>query len=252
MKKLALFVSIAVLTGCNAAKQVGSGSTPTHDFSGSWEVVATSTINSGVISYVEFNATQSANNLTAPVQEFILGTSAGVRGNCFAVAPGNPQGDVSATINGSSITGTFSEIGPQGSASFSIQAPLTSDTSFSGNFSGTKNSPGCVDSGTFVATKATPLSGSYGGMLTYPDGTQEMMSLTATEDSAYDLTVYGAATGGSENGPIALSGTVTGNLARLHSTTVPLFSGFAWWDVAAQKLDIVDDNGYEYGFLVRQ
>jgi hypothetical protein len=110
-----------------------------------------------------------------------------------------------------------------------------------------------VDAGTFVATKALPLSGTYSGQLTFPDGSLETMNLTTTEDSTFKITVTGTATGGSQDGPIALAGTVTGNLARLQSSTTGLvFSGFALWNAANQKLYVVDDNDYLYGTLSRQ
>lgn len=277
MKKLALFVSLAalltVMVGCNALNNAlkkagnGNGNSTSYDLSGSWEVVATSTQNQGVVSYVEFNATQQGNgNITAPAQEFIFGTPATVLGNCFGVIPGNPQGNVSATVDNSSsnITGTFTETSPQGgSASFSIQAPLASNTTFSGNFIGaTGNSTACADAGTFVATKTASLSGTYSGQLTYPDGSQETVSVTMTEDPSYNVTVTGTATGGMQDGPINLTGTVTGNLAVLSGTSKsgqPL-TLFAWWDVNLPRsggaslvtLEIVDNTGYQYGALARQ
>jgi hypothetical protein len=257
MKKLALFVSlavVAVLCGCNAAKKIGT-TPPAFDLTGSWEVIATSTMNSGSVGYVEFNAAQNGNNLTAAVQEFFTNTGAVTFANCLGATPGNPQGNITATVDSSSINGSFTETGPGGSsASFSIQAPLASASSFSGNYTGTANASGCVDAGTFVATKAKPLSGTYSGQLTFPNGSLETMSLTATEDSSFNITVTGAATGGSADGPIALTGTVTGNLARLQSSSTAslVFSGFALWNPANQKLYIVDDNDYLYGTLSRQ
>jgi hypothetical protein len=274
MKKLALFVSLAalltVMVGCSAlnnALKKANGNSTSYDLSGSWEIVATSTENPGVLSVVEFNATQQGNgNITAPVQEFIFGTPATVLGNCFGVIPGNPQGNVTATVenSNSNITGTFTETSPQGgSASFSIQAPLASNTTFSGNFIGaTGNSTACADAGTFVATQTASLSGTYSGQLTYPDGSQETVSVTMTEDPAYNVTVTGTATGGMQDGPINLTGTVTGNLAVLSGTSKsgqPL-TLFAWWDVNLPRsggaslvtLEIVDNTGYQYGALARQ
>lgn len=105
MKKFALFVSLAavltVMVGCSAlnnALKKAHGNSTNYDLSGSWEIIATSTENPGVLSVVEFNATQQGNgNISAPVQEFIFGTPATVLGNCFGVIPGNPQGNVTAT-----------------------------------------------------------------------------------------------------------------------------------------------------------
>src|ERR1700757_5293389 len=137
MKKLELFVSLAVLLGCNAMKQAGSDSTkPAYDLSGSWEVVATSAQNPGVVSYVEFNATQQSDgSISAPVQEFILvNKSANALANCLGVAPGSPQGNITATVGTDNIQGTFTETGPTGSATFSINAPLSSATTFSGSY----------------------------------------------------------------------------------------------------------------------
>jgi hypothetical protein len=268
MKKLGLFVSLAVLltimVGCSALdklnKNKNGGGTP-FNLTGSWEVVATSTANPGVVGYVEFNAAQdSSGNISAPTQEFSLtNSSASTFGNCLGAAPGNQgNGNVTATVGVDNIQGNYTETGPGGSATFDINTSLTSATTFSGNYApidpnGTMPSS-CSDVGTYVATKTAPFSGHYSGMLTYPDGTQEMMNLTATQDSAYNLTVTGTATGGSKNGPIALGGTVTGNLAQLHSSTTvgPVFSGFAWWGAVHQKLNIVDDSGYVYGSLSRQ
>jgi hypothetical protein len=275
MKKLGLFVSLAalltVMVGCsalnNALKKANGGNSTSYDLSGSWEIVATSTQNPGVISVVEFNATQQGNgNITAPVQEFIFGTPATVLGNCFGVIPGNPQGSVTATVDNSksNITGTFIETSPQGSsASFSIQAPLASNTTFSGNFTGATGNPtACADAGTFVATQTASLSGNYSGQLTYPDGSVETVSTTMTEDAAYNVTVTGTATGGMQDGALNFSGNVVGNLAVLHGTSKngsPL-TLFAWWNVNAPRsggaslvtLEIVDNTGYQYGALARQ
>lgn len=184
MKKVALFVSLAVLltvmVGCSALDKLNkSKNTTSFDLTGSWEVVATSTQTPGVVSYVEFNATQDSNgNISAPVQEFILGTSATNYANCLGVTPGNPQGNVTATVGSDNIQGTFTETSStQGSASFSINAPLSSATTFSGNYTpGNGAPPECVDIGTFVATKTSSLSGNYSGQLTYPDGSVETVS----------------------------------------------------------------------------
>jgi hypothetical protein len=273
MKQLGLLVSLAVvltiMVGCSALDKLkgkNSGGT-TYDLTGSWEVVATSTENPGVISIVEFNAKQESNgDISAPVQEFIFGTSATVLGNCLGVIPGNPQGNLTATEDNSSITnitGNFTETGPGGSASFSVQAPLTSATTFSGNFVGAASNPAaCKDGGTFVATQTSPLSGSYSGQLTYPDGSHETVSVTMTQDSTYNITVTGSATGGMQDGPINLTGKVTGNLAVLNGADKngqPVIL-FAWWNGAgltgnggtqAPNLAIVDNTGYPYGTLAR-
>jgi hypothetical protein len=273
MKKVTLFVSLAVvltvMVGCSALdklKNGGSGSGAPFDLTGSWEVIATSTENPGVISVVEFNVAQGQGTISAPAQEFIFGTSATVLGNCFGVIPGNPQGSVNAQEDNSSITnitGTFTETGPQGSASFSIQAPLNSATTFSGNFIGAASNPAaCKDAGTFVATQTSPLSGNYSGQLTYPDGSHETVSVTMTQDTLYNVAVTGTATGGMQDGAINLTGKVTGNLAVLNGTSKsgqPLIL-FAWWNAAgltgnggtqSPNLAIVDNTGYPYGTLAR-
>jgi hypothetical protein len=256
VKNLALLVclfAVAVLElGCNAMKQAGDSTKPAFDLSGSWEVVATSTMNPGIVSYVEYNATQQGSTVSAPVQEFIVGASVSSLANCLGITPGHPQGNFTATVGSDNIQGTYTETSPTGgSASFTINAPLTSTTTFAGNYTPANGlPPGCVDLGTYVATKTAPLSGTYSGPLTYPDGSRETMSLTATEDSGY-MTVTGTAAGGQSDGPINLTGNVIGNLAELHSTTPPL-NLFAWWNVASHKLYIVNDTGYAYGSLTRQ
>lgn len=265
MKRVVLFVSLvallAVLVGCNALQkainQLSGNSLP--DLSGSWEIVATSTSNPGVVSYVEFNGAQQGNgNINAAAQEFILSNgAASALGNCLGVVPGNPQGNITATVATDNIQGTFTETSPsQGSASFSINAPLSGNTSFSGNYAPVGDVPAaCSDMGTYVATMTSPLNGTYSGTLTYPDGTQEMMNLTATQDSAYNLTVTGNASGGSKDGAISLSGTVTGNLAQLSGTTSASsrpVTVFAWWNAVKQRLYVMDNNNYSYGSLARQ
>ena len=100
MKKVVLLVSIVGLVGCSALKKAMNPNPSGPNLSGSWEVVATSTQNQGVVSYVEFNATQdSSGNISAPAQEFIFGTTVPVMGNCFGVIPGNPQGNINATVD---------------------------------------------------------------------------------------------------------------------------------------------------------
>lgn len=273
MKKLGLFVSLAVvltiMVGCSALdklnKNKNGGGTPAFDLAGSWEVVASSTSNPGVISIVEFNVPQGSNgNISVPAQEFIFGTSATVLGNCLGVIPGNPQGRVVATVGSDNIQGSFTETDPTGdTAGFIINAPLTSATTFSGTYAPSGSvPPNCSDSGNYVATKTTSLSGSYSGQLTYPDGSHETVSVTMTQDAAYNVTVSGTATGGMQDGPINLTGSVTGNLAVLNGTSK---SGqslilFAWWDANIPRsggaslvsLEIVDNTGYQYGALARQ
>ena len=272
MKKLGLYVSLAVsliLCGCSALDKLknGGGDKPAFDLASPWEVVATSTSNPGVISIVEFNVPQGTNgNISVPAQEGVWNTSATVLGNCFGVVPGNPQGQVVATVGVDNIEGTFTETGPQGSATFSINAPLASATTFSGNYAPSANTgvypSDCVDVGSYVATKTSSLSGNYAGPLTFPDGSHESVTVTMTEDSAYKVTVTGTATGGMQDGPISLTGTVTGNLAVLHGTDKsgnPL-TLFAWWDAnyprsggaSVAGLEIIDNTGYEYGRMARQ
>jgi hypothetical protein len=262
MKKVALFVSLAVvliiMVGCSALDKLKNGDStkPAFDLSGSWEVVATSTANPGIVGYVEFNAVQQGNgNISAPIQEFIFGPGITTRTNCMGVTLGNSQGNISATVGVDNIQGTYTETGPLGSAPFSINAPLSSATTFSGSYNpmnGTGTLPSeCIDLGTYVATKTSPLSGTYTGQLTYPDGSVETMSLTATQDSAYNVTITGSASGGNSDGPINLTGKVMGNLAEVNNSanTLPLV---AWWDSANHKLRVIDNNSYFYGSLDRQ
>jgi hypothetical protein len=274
MKKVALFVSLAavltIMVGCSALDKLnkdknGGATPPAFDLAGSWEVVATSTSNPGVVSIVEFNVPQGTNgNISVPAQEGIWNTSATVLGNCLGVIPGNPQGRVVATVGSDNIQGTFTETDPAGdTATFVINAPLSSATTFSGTYGPSGPMPaGCSDIGNYVATKTSSLSGNYAGPLTYPDGSHETVNVTMTEDSAYNVTVTGTATGGMQDGPINLTGTVTGNLAVLHGTDKsgnPL-TLFAWWDANYARsggaslvtLQIIDNTGYEYGALPRQ
>lgn len=230
-----------------------------------FRLIASSTSNPGVISIVEFNVPQGTNgNISVPAQEFIFGTPATVLGNCLGVIPGNPQGSVVATVGSDNIQGSFTETDPAGdTATFVINAPLTSATTFSGTYgpSGTPP-PNCSDIGNYVATKTASLSGSYSGQLTYPDGSHETVSVTMTQDAAYNVTVTGTATGGMQDGSINMTGTVTGNLAVLNGTTKsgqPLIL-FAWWDANYPRsggaspvtLEVVDNAGYPYGNLARQ
>lgn len=278
MKKLALYVSLAavltIMVGCSAIDKLKNGDNnntpPAFDPAGSWEVIATSTAiaaSPNQFSIVEFNVPKGTNgNISVPVQEGIWNTNATVLGNCLGVIPGNPQGKLVATIASDNIQGSFTETDPAGdTATFVINAPLTSgnSTSFSGTYASSGNMPaGCDDVGNYVATRTSSLSGTYAGPLTYPDGSHETVSVTMTEDSAYNVTVTGTATGGMQDGPINLTGTVTGNLAVLHGTDKsgnPL-TLFAWWDAnyahsggaTLATLQIIDNTGYEYGALPRQ
>jgi hypothetical protein len=255
VKQVALFVSLAVLLGCNAAKQVGSDPIkPAVDLSGRWEVVATSTMIPGTVSYVEFNATQDGNNFSSTdVQEFIMTDPDTYYSNCVGQPIGSPQGNLHASMSGSTISGSFSENSPHGGAIFNFTGKMTSDVSFSGTFTAVgSNTGGCVDAGSFVAIKTAPLSGAYSGLLDYPDGIPRTINLTAAEDSANNLTVTGTA----ENGavptiPIKLTGRVVGNLVELNGAGNVLVM-FAWWDAAGQRLWIVGSSGYFYGTLDRQ
>ena len=80
------------------------------------------------------------------------------------------------------------------------------------------------------------------------------MNLTLSEDTSYNITVVGSASGGPDDSPISLNGTVTGNLAVLTGTqnNGQQLSLFAWWHADKSKLEVVDQNGYPYGALARK
>jgi hypothetical protein len=224
--KLVVLLAILtiVLAGCGGNSGTVSNPTPTptpsaENLTGDWEVSATSTAGTALpLTFVETNLTQASGSTSfasAANQTAIFSTNSSVTlaliGGC-GTNNGTAQ-SVQGSISGSAISGTFTE---QSGATFSFTGTLNAaQNSFTGTYSGT--SAGCSDSGTFVATVASPLSGSYSGSLVFSDGTTNTLSLSVTANSSNTVSATGTITG-PDGGTVNVSGTVVGDVAVAQGT----------------------------------
>jgi hypothetical protein len=223
---LLLVFAIAGCGGGTGATTQSSGGTPTPtpaptaNVNGDWEVAATSTQSPAPalpLTFVETNFTQASGSTSfssVTNQTAIFSTNNSVTlalvGTCTGAIP-----SVSGTVNGSSISGTFSE----GSEIVSFTGTLNSaGTSFTGTYQTQTVGSGCTsDQGTFVANQATSLSGSYSGSLTFSDLTVNTLALTVTTGNSNAVNAIGTITG-PDAGTVTVNGTVIGNVANVTGT----------------------------------
>ena len=261
-----LFVLLLVLAiggcggGTGTTTQSSGGTptptpTPTANVQGSWEVAATSSQPSALpLTFVETNLTQaSGSNSFSSVSNHtaIFSTNTSVTLAVIGSCTGSITQAVSGTINGTSISGTFTE---GSGAVFAFTGTLNAaGTSFNGTYSTQTATANCTDQGTFVATKASPLSGTYGpGALTFSDGTINTLTITINAQSDNTVTATGTITG-PDAGTVSVGGTVIGDVADVTGTETPGGAIHIYGWLHNGNLYIADVNAsLILGFLTKQ
>jgi hypothetical protein len=257
-----LFVSLLALAiaGCGGGAGTttqSSGATPTQtaNIQGSWEVAATSSQPSIALplTFVETNLTQaSGSNSFSSVssQTTIFSTNTSVTLAVIGSCTGSVTQSVSGTINGTSISGTFTE---GSGAVFAFTGTLNAaGTSFNGTYNTETATANCTDQGTFVATKASPLSGTYAGTLEFSDGTINTLTLTVNSQSNNTVTATGTISG-PDAGTISVGGTVLGDVADVTGIETPGGAIHIYGWLHNGNLYIADVNAsLILGFLTKQ
>lgn len=229
--------------------------TPTANIQGSWEVAATSSQPSIALplTFVETNLTQASGSSSfssVSNQTAIFSTNTSVTLALIGSCTGSITQSVSGTINGTSISGTFTE---GSGAVFAFTGTLNAaGTSFNGTYNTQTATANCTDQGTFVATKASPLSGTYAGTLTFSDGTINTLTITVNTQSNNTVTATGTITG-PDAGTISVSGTVIGDVADVIGTETPGGAIHIYGWLHNGNLYIADVNAsLILGFLTKQ
>lgn len=230
--------------------------TPTANLQGAWEVAATSSQPSMALplTFVETNLTQaSGSNSFSSVsnQTAIFSTNTSVTLAVIGSCTGSKTQSVSGVINGTSISGTFTE---GSGAVFAFTGTLNAaGTSFNGTYNTQTATANCIDQGTFVATKASPLSGTYGpGALTFSDGTVNTLTITVNAQTNNTVTATGTITG-PDAGTVSVSGTVVGDVADVSGTETPGGAIHIYGWLHNGNLYIADVNAsLILGFLTKQ
>lgn len=227
MRKVLITLALFCCFGCGgggsspSGSAAGGGGNPApQNIGGKWQIIASSTQNSGSgfpYTAIEAILTQTETSVSAGDQAAIV-IPFYVQGANYNIASGDACGDyaatVSGTISGSNITVTLTE--GSGTNTYVVNATGTI-SSDSKKITGTYNaSGGCGvagDAGTFVGTLISSVSGNYN--VTFGTGTNFGLSLT--EDSRHNLTASGTYSGSSYTltgeavgGAIELQGTIPG------------------------------------------
>jgi hypothetical protein len=248
-----VFVLLAAI-GC------GGGSSSSGSISGPYEFVATSNTTSGWTTLIEANlsanGTQSSANGPNQVQ-----TATRLNGVWYLNGDGacpNPtpgQNSISGMVNGSNITLTFNE----GGNVFTGEGTVNGST-ITGTYSGTN--AGCSDSGAFVGTQVPNLSGTFSGILSLPSGSDQVTA-TLTESAGDFLTVQTTLTG-ADNGTFTFSGSAVANImfvsGSVNGNSYSLFGYFdnsGTYNGTADSIQVFDDIAGDgiyanYGLLVEQ
>ena len=165
MKSFNRFIPFLI---CLLAASCGSGSQPSNQgqgstqpsLQGSWEVILPNAGPNGEDGYLELTFAQAGNSVsTSQVESFFYG---GASQSYFYCYPTDIQ-TASATLSGTSVSGTVTTC--SGTAAF------TGTISGSTMYGAYKDTVGTLGSGSFTASKTSPISGTYSGTLTFLDST---------------------------------------------------------------------------------
>ena len=200
MKRIVLIGLLTMLatalSGCNGVSNNAKSNPSPADLAGSWEIVATSTTNSGVATVIDATLSGVAgtnNSFTGPGISFQSQPTFDPY-DCESVWIDNQNDPLTLTTTASQVTGTFTD----GNAVFNFIGQTsgigTTQAQFSGTYtSAAGNSTACQGSGTFVGTYIAnlpvSLAGNYAGSSGYLTGTtlsvtQNGRSITAVLSGA--------------------------------------------------------------------
>jgi len=219
--------------------------------SGAWEFLAVSSAGATTLIEADITANGSQSSASGPNQIQTATYSGGVwyvNGDCVSASPG--QNSMSSTVSGNSITLNFNE----GGNTFTGQGTLNGN-SISGTYSG--SNPNCSSSGTFTGRPVPNLGGTFSGTLNFPDGADNVTA-TLTEGNSYGLNVQ-TTLSGIDNGSFTFAGSAVANVMFVSgSVNGNPFSLFGYFDSTGQftgtpnSIAVFDDDTLAYyGLLVK-
>jgi hypothetical protein len=225
-----------VMSGCGG----GKGYQPTlyPSMAGQWEFVATSTQTPGIQTNIETNVQQPQNLVNGVYQPTNLVSAAGSQqisflgveatglnqvpnitfnGNCPGPGTNSLNGSVASNYN---VTLSYSQNGN----AFNATGILSSDhKSILGTYTSQSGSA-CNDSGTFMGTAVSKLTGMYVGALCPPGSSSCQYPQDAADNATANLSQSGSTltmnmvVTGVDNTSFSLSGPVTGNAFAVQGT----------------------------------
>jgi hypothetical protein len=219
------FFIVVVLIGTMACGGGNPSSTtqpsqpvPTPNLTGQWELIATSSQGQdGELVETSLQGSGSNQYTDAGEEPYLTSDSTLSRNAAGQCSLAN----ITVTISGDSVQYTIAGTNVTGSGVYSNQV-------ITGSY--TQPNP-CPDSGTFIATELSPLSGTYSGSLFFIDGNLD--SVTAIFSSSTTNFNSGLSAGvqvfGTDNGSTTLSGFQAGAIFSLGGTfngTTVAYSGF--------------------------
>lgn len=227
---------LSLLLGC------GGGNNKSNDpfqssqsVKGSWEVTLSNVDGAQSTGYIEAVLAQSGNSVSSMYLEYFqISDTGGGESWCDA---SNSQ-SLSATTNGNKISGTVSTC--MGNSKF------TGDIS-AGMIYGAWN--GNQLQGSFSATQAGPVTGTYAGNMTIYD-VPNYVTLTIAQDSSGTVLVTGTA---DQAGAVALSATPVGRTILASGTVGGLQVRF--WAIPASRYELIvcdQAGGFALGRLYKQ
>lgn len=224
----ALLIAIAVaLVACSKSTIPQA---PIPNIAGSWEFIATSNADTVHSTGIEValkagqslvNGVEQANgqvSATGATQIAILTIDASTGtvafgGNCSLTGSGGYSLAGNIASLGGPLNFTYTENGNV----FNVTTTLSADgKSAMGTYSAASGS-NCAAIGTITGTVVPKLSGTYAGQLTLPDGTNDTVTATFSEDSNSVLTLSLVATG-PDHTSFTMTGPVTGNAFLVQGT----------------------------------
>jgi len=242
---LSCFVLVSCGGGSNSSSS-GSGGNVAN-VTGQWEITLTSTVNPTWTTYFELALTQTGSNIPASTESpvvFGVNREQGVFGTFVASCVG---GFVTASISGSTITGTFNTNQPIANFSGTLPAATGEISSFSGTYASIAGNQ-CQDQGTFTATEIPPLSGTLSGQITF-DQTVVDVAATVTEtvtnsnNPFFNNVTANAQFSGGLTETETFTGRQWGDLAGVTGTiTYPDTNLYVWFDRTTNTAWVADQN----------
>src|SRR5271165_731206 len=197
---LLCFVLALSLFGCGGSSSNGGGGTPPPTpaaVAGKWEFVAASTANPGATypnTLIEANLSQTDTSVSAGTAATGLAafysnsnTNWGVEIPTQNVCGGTGE-TVSATVNGQTLSFTFSETGPAGT--YAVTGAVTVNANgqeMTGSYTSAAACGLPNDAGNIIGTLIGSVAGNY--VVTFSD--LSTASVTVSEDASHNITING-------------------------------------------------------------
>lgn len=243
-------VAVLVLTACGGgpAANVTAPQTPPN-VAGPWEVTVTSSSAvDGASTLIETDLTQTTGAVTSTDASIFQSSPSQAYFTMGGSCPGNSVNTVSMTVAGSgSLQFNFSE----GGNPFSGQGSATT-SQMSGTY--TSTGTGCTDSGSWTAVQTKPLTTSFAGYLTFPDGHHDYVT-TNYSSTGTAVTITGTLTG-DDSGTFSLSGSAIGNSVLAFGTVTingsPTTATYQlFYSTANKTMTVFEPGGASDGVLAQ-